>query len=76
MINPGDEVEYYGEITFNGDEFLGVIVTDKRGYLTDYDFYSVLSNDDVRLQDTLKSEDSESEIQNFFQEEVINNLKK
>ena len=43
---------------------------------TDYDFYSVLSNDDVRLQDTLKSEDSESEIQNFFQEEVINNLKK
>ena len=52
------------------------MVTDKRGYLTDYDFYSVLSNDDVRLQDTLKSEDSESEIQNFFQEEVINNLKK
>ena len=75
-INKGDEIEYYGEITFNGDEFLGVIVTDKRGYLTDYDFYSVLSNDDVRLQDTLKSEDSESEIQNFFQEEVINNLKK
>ena len=75
-INKGDEIEYYGEVTFNGDEFLGVIVTDKRGYLTDYDFYSVLSNDDVRLQDTLKSEDSESEIQNFFQEEVINNLKK
>ena len=75
-INKGDEIEYYGEVTFNGDEFLGVIVTDKRGYLTDYDFYSVLSDDDVRLQDTLKNEDSESEIQNFFQEEIINNLKK
>jgi hypothetical protein len=75
-INKGDEVEYYGEVTFNGDEFLGVIVTDKRGYLMDYDFYSVLNDDDVRLQDTLKSEDSESEIQNFFQEEIINTLKR
>ena len=74
-INKGDEVEYYGEITFMGDEFLGVIVTDKRGYLIDYDFYSTLNNEDVRLQDILKSEDSEAEIQNFFQEEVINRLK-
>ena len=75
-INKGDEIEYYGEVTFNGDEFLGVIVTDKRGYLMDYDFYSALNDDDVRLQDTLKSEDSESEIQNFFQEEIINTLKR
>ncbi len=44
-IDKGDEIEYYGEITFMGDEFLGVIVTDKRGYLIDYDFYSVLSNE-------------------------------
>jgi hypothetical protein len=74
-MDKGDEIEYYGEITFNGDEFLGVIVTDKRGYLIDYDFYSVLSDDDVRLEDVLKSEDSEAEIQNFFQEEVINRLR-
>jgi hypothetical protein len=74
-IDKGDEIEYYGEITFMGDEFLGVIVTDKRGYLIDYDFYSVLSDDDVRLKDVLKSEDSEAEIQNFFQEEVINRLR-
>lgn len=74
-IDKGDEIEYYGEITFMGDEFLGVIVTDKRGYLIDYDFYSVLSDDDVRLEDVLKSEDSEAEIQNFFQEEVINRLR-
>lgn len=71
-----DEVEYYGEVTFNGDEFLGVIVTDKRGYLSDYDFYSTLSDDDVRLQNILKDEDSDAEIQNFFQEEVIPALRK
>jgi hypothetical protein len=70
------EIEYYGEVTFNGDEFLGVIVTDKRGFLEDYDFYSTLSDDDVRLQDVLKKEDSDLEIQNFFQEEVIPDLKK
>lgn len=75
-IDKGDEIEYYGEITFNGDEFLGVIVTDKRGYLIGYDFYNVSSDDDIRLQNILKNESSESEIQNFFQEEIIPTLKK
>lgn len=75
-IEDNGEVGYYGEITFNGDEFLGVIVTDERGYLLDYDFYSTLSDDDVRLQNILKDEDSDAEIQNFFQEEVIPSLKK
>lgn len=75
MVDNG-EVGYYGEVTLNGDEFLGVIVTDERGYLLDYDFYSTLSDDDVRLQNILKDENSESEIQNFFQEEVIPTLKK
>ena len=75
-IEDNGEVGYYGEITFNGDEFLGVIVTDTRGYLLDYDFYSTLSDDDVRLQNVLKDEDSDSEIQNFFQEEIIPALKK
>ena len=70
----GDEIEYYGEITFKGDEFLGVIITDKKGYLTDYDFYSVF-DDDIRLQDVLKQEDSDKEIENFFQEEVIPSLR-
>jgi hypothetical protein len=74
-IDNGDEIEYYGEITFNGDEFLGVIVTDKRGYLIDYDFYSTLNNEDTRLQNVLKDEDSDGEIQNFFQEQVINTLR-
>lgn len=75
-IEDNGEVGYYGEITFNGDEFLGVIVTDTRGYLLDYDFYSTLSDDDVRLQNILKDEDSDAEIQNFFQEEIIPALKK
>jgi hypothetical protein len=75
-IEKDDEIEYYGEIRFNGDEFLGVIVTDKRGYLTDYDFYSTLNDDDIRLQNILKDEGSESEIQHFFQEEIIPTLKK
>jgi hypothetical protein len=70
------EIEYYGEITYMGDEFLGVIVTDLRGYLIDYDFYSVLSDEDVRLQDILKEAGIEAEIMNFFAEEVIPTLRK
>jgi hypothetical protein len=70
------EIEYYGEVTFNGDEFLGVIVTDKRGFLTDYDFYSTLSDDEVRLQDIIEKENSDHEIENFFQEDVINILRR
>jgi hypothetical protein len=70
------EIEYYGEITYMGDEFLGVIVTDPRGYLIDYDFYSVLSDEDIRLQDILKENGLEPEITNFFQEEIINSLRK
>jgi len=53
-IDNGDEVEYYGEIKFNGDEYLGIIISDERGHLVDYDFYSVLTDDDVRLQDNLE----------------------
>lgn len=75
-MDKGDEIEYYGEITFNGDEFLGVIATDKRGYLIDYDFYNTLIDEDIRLQDILKNEDSDAEIENFFQEEIIDTLKK
>ena len=69
------EIEYFGEITFNGDEFLGVISTDKRGYITDYDFYSVF-DENVRLQDTLKEMGIEAEIMNFFAEEIIPTLRR
>jgi hypothetical protein len=70
----GDEVEYFGEIRFDGDEFLGVIATDSRGYLSEYDFYSVF-DENIRLQDVLKEQGVDAEIQHFFQEEVINSLK-
>ena len=70
----GDKVEYFGEIRFHGDEFLGVIATDSRGYLTEYDFYSVF-DENIRLQDILKEQGIDDETQNFFQEEVINSLK-
>ena len=53
-VNDNNETEYFGEIQFYGDEFLGLIITDKRGYLTGVDFYSTLSDDDVRLQNVLK----------------------
>lgn len=51
-----NETEYYCEVIYYGDEFLGVFVIDKRGFLTDVDFPSVVSevDEDVRLQDVLK----------------------
>lgn len=66
-------IGYYGEIRFNGDEYLGVIVSDERGHLVDYDFYSVSSDDDVRLQDNL--EGLEYEVSLFFSEKVLPQLR-
>ena len=69
------EINYFGEIIFEEDEFLGVITTDKRGYVIGYDFYSVL-NEETRLQDILKDMQIEDEVMNFFAEEVIPVLRK
>ena len=69
------EINYFGEIIFEDDEFLGVITTDKRGYITGYDFYSVL-DEETRLQDILKDMQIEDEVMNFFAEEVIPVLRK
>ena len=71
----GDEVNYFGEITFEDDEFLGVISTDKRGFITGYDFYSVL-DENVRLQDKLQDMQIEDEVMNFFAEEIIPTLRR
>jgi hypothetical protein len=65
-----NEINYFGEITFMGDEYLGVISTDKRGFLVGYDFYSVL-DDNLRLQNILKDMGREHEITHFFAEEII-----
>lgn len=70
-----NEINYFGEVKFEDNEFLGVITTDKRGYITGYDFYSVL-DEEPRLQDILKDMQIEDEVMNFFAEEVIPTLKK
>jgi restriction endonuclease S subunit len=66
-------IGYYGGVEFDGDEYLGVVISDERGHLVGYDFYSVLSDEDVRLQDKL--EGLEHEVSLFFSDEVIPSLK-
>ena len=70
-----DETEYYCEVIYYGDEFLGVFVIDKRGYLTDVDFPSVVSevDEDVKLQDVLKDMGREYyfEFEHWLDSEVI-----
>lgn len=73
-LQDGNEIQYFGEIEFEGEEYLGSIITDKLGYLIDYDFYNVSNENDYRLQDVV--EGMEYEIEGFFQEEVIPKLKK
>ncbi len=74
--NENGEIEYYGEIQFNGDEYFGVIATDKRGYLIDVDFYSVLSDDDIRIQNVMKDMNSSIyyEFEHWLDSEVIPSL--
>ena len=47
-----------------------ITATDKRGFITGYDFYSVL-DENVRLQDKLQDMQIEDEVMNFFAEEII-----
>lgn len=67
------EIEYAGEIFYMGNEYLGVIVTDKNGYLVDYDFYDSLDITGDRLQYVIGKD--MHELDNFFQNEVIPKLK-
>lgn len=73
-----NEFEYYCEVVFYGDEFFGVFVTDKRGYLVDVDFPSVISevDEDVRLQNVLKEMGSKYyyEFEHWLDSEVIPSL--
>jgi hypothetical protein len=65
-------IGYYGGLKFDDDEYFGVIISDERGHLVGYDFYSVLSDEDVRLQDNI--EGLEHEISLFFSEKVLPEL--
>jgi hypothetical protein len=73
-LKKGDEIQYFGEIQFEGEEYLGVIVTDERGFLIDYDFYNV--SDELNDYSFKQAIDGlEHEVESFFQDEVIRNLK-
>lgn len=66
-------IEYSGKIWFGGNQYIGVIATDKSGYLIDYDFYDI-DTPDERLRYVI--EGLEHELDNFFQTEVIPTLQK
>ena len=83
-----DENLHYGSVKWHVEEWVGVIVTDKNGKLTDIDFvlesngFQTYDSDDefagydekkeVRLQNELG--DDIHQVKYFFQEEVIINL--
>ena len=83
-----DENLHYGSVKWHGEEWVGVIVTDKNGKLTEIDFvlesngFQTYDSDDefagydekkeVRLQNELG--DDIHQVKYFFQEEVITNL--
>jgi hypothetical protein len=83
-----DENLHYGSVKWHGEEWVGVIVTDKNQNLTEIDFvlesngYQTYDSDDefagydekkeIRLQNEL-GEDIH-QVKYFFQEEVITNL--
>jgi hypothetical protein len=83
-----DENLHYGSVKWHGEEWVGVIVTDKNGKLTEIDFvlesngFQTYDSDDefagydekkeIRLQNELG--DDIHQVKYFFQEEVITNL--
>lgn len=83
-----DEILHYGSVKWHGEEWVGVIVTDKNQSLTEIDFvlesngYQTYDSDDefagydekkeIRLQNELG--DDIHQVKYFFQEEVITNL--
>ena len=83
-----DENLHYGSVKWHGEEWVGVIVTDKNGKLTEIDFvlesngFQTYDSDDefagydekkeVRLQNELVNDIHQ--VKYFFQEEVIINL--
>jgi hypothetical protein len=48
-----------------------MVISDRKGYFIEYDFYDE-ERPDIRLQDVV--EGLEHEFENFFQEDIINQL--
>ncbi len=73
IITNENDIELSGEILYDGDKYHGVIVVDKSGFLTDFDFYNI-DNVDSKLQDILKKNKTYYEIENFIIEEIVPKL--
>jgi hypothetical protein len=84
----GDENLYHGTVKWHGEEWIGLIVADKKGNLKEIDFVldqdlqSYDSDDELagydeenekRLQDEMDKKDLD-QVKYFFMEEVIPNL--
>ncbi len=76
VIEDGN-IDYYGEILFNDNEYYGYFTTDKRGYLIDVDFpvnsYKVDSSqgEPDTLQSELKKMGLYYDFDNWLDSEVI-----
>jgi hypothetical protein len=66
-----ETIEFYGTVIFGGISYFGMVISDRKGYFIEYDFYDE-ERPDIRLQDVV--EGLEHEIENFFQEDIINQL--
>jgi hypothetical protein len=83
-----DENIYYGTVEWDGESWYGLVATDKKGYLTDFDFisdqtmfyhYDSTKTTDIedrpkekRLQDSLGN--LIHEVKFFFEDEIIPSL--
>jgi hypothetical protein len=67
-----NDLELIGEIFYDGNEYLGTIVTNDTGILLDYDFYDSLNLGGSRIQSVLKNDIHELEY--FFETVIIPEL--
>ena len=72
----GDEILLYGSVHFQGNEYIGVIITNNNGNLIDFDFQiAELRYDESEVTNLLDdAEGLEHELSVFFEDDVIPTL--
>lgn len=72
----GDEILLYGSVYFQGNEYIGVIVTNESGNLLDFDFHiAELDFDDTEVTNLLDdAKGLKNEFSVFFENDVIPSL--
>ena len=72
----GDEILLYGSVYFQGNEYIGVIVTNNNGNLIGFDFQiAELNYDESEVTNLLDdAEGLEHELSVFFEDDVIPTL--